>query len=101
MMSIRIYSAVSADAVGVLAEVPPTEFLIQKCAVKYGRVDSCNSKGKFNREMASQVGRLYQWPDTRDRNLMNRECNEVNYFLTKALIRLGSFLSDLYKRHRV
>lgn len=107
-MAMRIccaYRTVSADAVGVLAEVPPIEILIQERTEKYRGVNAAtaransierwqakwaqSTKGRWTYRLLPDIG---TW--------MNRGYKEVDYFLTQALTGHGCFRTYLYKRNR-
>lgn len=108
-LSIRIcsaYKTISAEAVGVIAGIPPIEFLIQERKERYSgdsRLVARNhlmarwkekwDSGRYGRWTHSLIPDIERWVD--------RPYGENDYFLTQALSGHGCFRKYLFDRGKV
>lgn len=106
--SIRIASAyrtISAEAVGVIAGVPPIDLMAQERNARYNGEDGSNAredllsrwqerwdKGQHGRWTHSLIPNIRKW--------LERPYGEVDYFLTQALSGHGCFRKFLFGKKR-
>lgn len=108
LTSIRICSAyrtISTEAVGVIAGVPPIEFLILERTEKYNgeeaRVARENVLSRWQQKwQTATYGRWTYQLIPSIQTWINRPYGEVDYYLTQALSGHGCFKKYLYDRRR-
>lgn len=107
-MAIRVccaYRTVSADAVGILADVPPIELLILERTEKYRGIEAATAKANLMQRWQTkwEQSTKGRWTYRLIPNLqiwINRRHKEIDYFLAQALSGHGCFRAYLYKRNR-
>lgn len=99
------YRTISAEAVGVIAGVPPVDLLACERMKMYGGMDQQEAKEETmdswqKRWDSAQHGRWTHKLIPNIKEWTSRTHGEVDYFLTQALSGHGCFMDFLYKRSR-